>query len=122
MVKTGKELWRLQLQLPEKSLYQLRERWESCHTLAFSPDSKVLAVALEDGSIHLCDMKTGREIRRLFRAVANPVPSQLAFSPNGRYLAASADENIEEKNLEGEERSGFVCIGSARTGTSPSRE
>jgi WD40 repeat protein len=94
-VKTGKELWRLRLQLPEKSPLQLRERWETSHRLAFSPDGKLLAVSLEDGSIHLCDMKTGVEVRRLFRAVRRFTPSHLAFSPDSGYLAANADDKFK---------------------------
>ena len=103
-VKTGKELWRLRLELPEKSPLDLRKTWETEHISAFSPDGKILAVALQDGSIHLCDTKTGCEVRRLFRKVARANPSKLAFSPDGRYLAASAEEKGEEINFKGEER------------------
>ncbi|HEY7156406.1 MAG TPA: PQQ-binding-like beta-propeller repeat protein [Gemmataceae bacterium] len=107
-VKTGKELWQLRLRLPEKSPWHLREKWETHHTFAFSPDGKVLAVALQDGSIHLCDMKTGAEVRRLFREVSRADPSQLTFSPDGHHLAAHAEENVKERNSEKEEYSPFV--------------
>lgn len=94
-VKTGKEVWGLQLRLPQNDPCRLRETWDFRHTSAFSPDGKFLAVGLEDSSIHLCDMRTGREVRRLFRKGVSTIP-QIAFSPHGRYLAAYAEEAVPE--------------------------
>ncbi len=51
--------------------------------LAFSPDGRILASAGRDAGIKLWDTETRREIRNLNRSA-----SCLAFSPDGRALAA----------------------------------
>lgn len=88
-VKTGKELWELRIRVREK----WENNWETNHSLAFSPDGKILAVGLERGSVYLCDAATGTEIRRLFRPVSWCQVPNLAFSPDGRYLVAHAYED-----------------------------
>jgi WD40 repeat protein len=52
--------------------------------LAYSPDGKRLAVALHD-SVVICDAATGAEVTRHATLSA---PYCIAFSPNGRWLAA----------------------------------
>jgi WD40 repeat protein/serine/threonine protein kinase len=61
--------------------------------LAFAPDSKVLAVGDQDGSIHLLDVETGRCSRKLPPGTGLPpnrpglhAVTALAFSPDGRQL------------------------------------
>lgn len=54
--------------------------------LAFSPDGKTLAMAVDSRSIHLFDVATGKETGS-FRGVGAPVEC-LAFSADGRRLAA----------------------------------
>jgi eukaryotic-like serine/threonine-protein kinase len=83
---------------------------DTANTLRFDPESRVLASALADGTIHIRDAKDGRLLRTLSRrsresdplknllsALTAPVPSvmSLGFSPDGRLLAAgSADGTL----------------------------
>jgi RNA polymerase sigma factor (sigma-70 family) len=70
---------------------------ENAFALAYSPDGKELASGGTDGVIHVWDTATGRERMRLTDGpgpAANPVVGaaavmQVAFSPDGRYLAAA---------------------------------
>ncbi len=62
-------------------------------SLAFSPDSKVLAAGCYDGAIRLLDAATGKELRAM-EGHGN-VPYALAFSKDGRTLAsASFDKTV----------------------------
>ncbi|MBV9491355.1 MAG: tetratricopeptide repeat protein, partial [Verrucomicrobia bacterium] len=58
---------------------------------AFGPGDQ-LAVATNDGVIHLHDVEKGVELRQLSFGEANL--AQLAFSPDGRLLAASSNTQI----------------------------
>jgi WD40 repeat protein len=62
--------------------------WPFC--AAFSPDSNRLALGLGDGSVHIFDLTTQRELD-LERAVPDrlPVP-RVTFSPDGRTLASGS--------------------------------
>ncbi|MGW6268912.1 nSTAND1 domain-containing NTPase [Streptomyces sp. NPDC055060] len=64
---------------------------DACHAqdLAFSPDSRSLAMASDTG-IRRWDIRSGRELPRL---VAGS-PYWLRFSPDGRFLAAVVDGHI----------------------------
>jgi WD40 repeat protein len=80
-VATGRELFRFRA----KSTYG--------HSLALSPDGRVLAVEGPKGSILLWDLCRGKELRPL-RGHMHEVQS-LAFSPDGRLLASgSADGTV----------------------------
>jgi WD40 repeat protein len=71
--------------------------------VAFSRDGRVLATGAKDNGIALWDVATGREVRRLkgrsrsenhpFRS-SERVLSGLSFSPDGRFLLASAAEGL----------------------------
>ncbi len=73
-----------------KLLYQIR--YELGDQAAFSPDGKWLAMTGK-GVIHLRDPATGRELQRLPAAGELPrQPAHIAFSPDGRRLAAALHE------------------------------
>jgi WD40 repeat protein/serine/threonine protein kinase len=62
------------------------------HTVAFSPDSKRLATATPARGVSVCDVETGKELRRLS---GHHLPvGPIAFSPDGtRLLTGAADRN-----------------------------
>jgi len=53
-------------------------------TLAFSPDEYYLAMALDENTVGLWDVRTGREVSRIERQTGIQT---IAFSPDGRLLA-----------------------------------
>jgi RNA polymerase sigma factor (sigma-70 family) len=53
---------------------------------SFSPDGKVLAAGLGDGRLDLWDVATGKEVRNLEGVLDRAYA--VAFSPDGRFLAA----------------------------------
>ena len=60
--------------------------------VAFSPNGKIVATGLDDGSIHLRDLATGRALL----TIQNEERSRsLAFSPDGKTLAGEAPEGIQ---------------------------
>jgi RNA polymerase sigma factor (sigma-70 family) len=74
-----------------KLLYQIRDRFGH-HDPAFSPDGKWLAMPGK-GAIDLRDPATGRKLQRLPAVGEFPrQPGPLAFSPDGRRLAAILHE------------------------------
>jgi WD40 repeat protein len=76
-----------------KPLWQVKSNSNLYVQFAFAPDSKRLAVHLDDGDVHVRDAATGKKL-----AVA-PLPAnkfewrwvgRLAFSPDGKVVAISA--------------------------------
>jgi hypothetical protein len=66
----------------------------SVTAVAFSPDSKALAVASDDSTVRLWDPATGQPVGEPLRGHYGPVTA-VAFSPDGRLLAsASQDETV----------------------------
>jgi WD40 repeat protein len=59
--------------------------------LAFTPDGKLLATGCEDGTVHLWNMDTQRELSTL-KGHTRPL-CYMAFSPNGRTLASAGRDS-----------------------------
>jgi WD40 repeat protein len=73
-------------------------------SLAFAADGRTLASGGADGSVYVWDAADGRELRRLMvlGAMKKPYPTpvyNLAFSPDGRALAASY-QALDPRNQE----------------------
>lgn len=65
--------------------------------IAFSPDSKALASSSANQGIRLRDGRTGRLLQTL---TSSPYTTSLAFSPDGRTLAAGVKREVYLWNLE----------------------
>ncbi|WPB77502.1 pentapeptide repeat-containing protein [Archangium violaceum] len=61
-----------------------------CNAVAFHRSGEWVATGYTDGSVRLCDVRTGRELRRL-QGHSSSVRS-VAFSPDGQWLASGCDD------------------------------
>jgi RNA polymerase sigma factor (sigma-70 family) len=89
-----------------KELRRLQAKGQRINALAFSPDGKTLAVRTGTERIQLWDVATGKPLRALgeepepglrqavvLRGVVGTMTRDLAFSPDGRLLAAGGGQN-----------------------------
>lgn len=91
-------IWSTNTGLLLKTLDTNHDSW--CTTsVAFSPGGSKLATAGSNGYIHLWNVKTGKFLRQVGRAVSTIMA--IAFSPNGSILAsASKDGTVKIWNVE----------------------
>ncbi len=61
----------------------------SIHTVAFSPDGKILATGSQDGRVRLWDVATRRQVGPSL-TVGTVAVNKVAFSPDGKILAAAS--------------------------------
>jgi signal transduction histidine kinase len=67
--------------------------------VAFSPGSDLVAMLASDRVLQLCDARSGTELARL-GAPDKRILKRVVFSPDGRYLAAGTEANVQLWNLE----------------------
>lgn len=77
-----------------QELFNLKGHSRSIHSLAFSPDGKILASGSRDKSVKLWDMRTGKLLESLTGHTSDV--NAVAFSPYGHVLATgSKDKTIK---------------------------
>jgi len=100
-----------------RKIHTIQGHDKQVYSIAFSPDSKILASASGDKTIRLWSMDTWQQIAKLeghFSAVYS-----VAFSPNGKYLASCSNDHtvklwdVQKYNnlTQHQEHEGFVsCV------------
>ena len=62
------------------------------HSIAYSPDSTRIAMALFEGTVKVWDATTGKELYTLYSHTSGV--NSAAFSPDGKYLAATVARGV----------------------------
>ncbi len=109
-------LWDLAARQDSRVLRRLGT-WEVC--LTFAPDGAHLAVG-EGKAIRLLDARTGREVRQI--GANDSQVTSLAFSPDGRILAAGGDSFVLWDVATGQARCQFQRHQSSLTAVAFSRD
>ena len=69
-----------------------RGPWGVAFAASYSPDGTRIAASFTDGTIRIWDPADGREVRQLIcENIEAIIPNGLAFSPDGRWLAACSN-------------------------------
>lgn len=92
---------------------------ETVISVAYSPDGKRIATASIDGWLRVWDSKTGRLLARLWHGW----PWQIAFSPDGRFLASAGGGMVQVWDAQRllclqslpDHRGGFLGVGFSAT-------
>jgi WD40 repeat protein len=71
-----------------------RKGWDGCNGVACSPDGKLIAGTGRDGRVELWDAGSGKLIRVLVPTRAQGTGAAVAFSPDGKCLAAAIGANL----------------------------
>lgn len=94
---------------------QFQGTWYMVHSIAFSPDSKMLAVGGHDRSVRVLEVASGQERVRFDGHLAEV--SALAFAPNGQLLASgSYDRTALVWDIMGRALSGPPRVAESQTG------
>ncbi len=88
-------LWQL---CNQQLRYSRQESTGSTYTVAYSPDSSLIALGSTDGTVKLLDATSGREIQ-LLHGGGKSRKGAVAFSPDGKLLAQGAGPTQDEVTL-----------------------
>ncbi|MFE5618323.1 trypsin-like peptidase domain-containing protein [Streptomyces sp. NPDC056524] len=72
----------------------LSDHADSVNSVAYSPDGRVFATASSDGTVLLWDVATAKRLDTFTGHGDNNVMFSVAFSPDGRTLAAASDSTV----------------------------
>src|SRR5262249_45168340 len=70
----------------------LRGHGDIVESVAFSPDSKLLASASDDGTVKLWAVATGQNLKTLTGSSTDQSFNSVAFSPDGTLVAGASDD------------------------------
>jgi WD40 repeat protein/serine/threonine protein kinase len=107
VISTDRALWLFDVSKLDQAPRQIECRGEALG-LAMSPDGRMLAGAFEDGSVRLWDMET-LKLLESFKGFLLSATS-VAFSPDGRRLAASSNGQEAVKLWDAETRQEVLTL------------